>query len=510
MIVFVRLHALINRKLPENRVTEVRKRSNEHPMREQLDSRPSDATKYTFQYPERQELLDFLKGSLIVMLLICIQYGFAVMIFSYRDNPARYLYYLFAYGYAIGNALLGFSVLSFHCLRKKTVQHCWKSYLLRRTRQFSMQPDPCEQANLIQRGNVALQMFSGRNNLSVLSSDYNRDQSDIISGISGVPSVFTHDGPPSRPLSVTGQSVHTGVDITDHNPVELKPVKDPDKADLPDIIKLEPVHTVDVGPSSPRSTELSFPSTFRPPVSPGSGAENNSNAAGISKLGGITDYTITTVSERTFSDHSNLMSVGQSSVATDTKKDNIQKPRTVPANLRNIVPPNWRPVRRKGGADVSYYPYFVDTSLQIPQRGAPIPLTQNNPVTAVPVPSRVEAVGASSTHRDMSSSEKDQKVGDQRPLDLCASADHPSRDQINQRLESHVPLVPKVDSKEQRVLNQVSHYNKTQEGFQPARCKDRPKERKRFEDIPARQGIVYVPVPHVTKKQFELRSETSV
>ena len=448
-----------------------------------------------------------------MMLILCIDCGFVAMIFINKDGSSRYLYYLFSYGLAIANTLLGLSVFVFHCVRREDVHHCWKSFILRRRQKFIVNEEINENEALLEQTDYPMRLSALKANprLSAVHSEHNH--SDIVSGISVAPSVFTHDIPSSRPSSIFGQSCAPG----DAN--DISRPQGPGRLTLP---------TFDNKPS-PKQNDLPSAEPTAPPLPPGCNPLAGFAAyppstvpetvtmlteqpvVATESITATPDFTITTVSERTFSDHSNMVPDGRplyrqpdatrEHVTSDcsTAPSHIDRNKAPPLQLRSFVAPNWKPVRR-GGSSAVFYPY-VDPGFKLLQgpkqsssnsvvgpaastaqdnfQGA-APTESGNPMVplgAFTIPQRTEVIGGSNSNKTAS-------VGNQ------TDHDHP------------VKVPSEAEVKEKKVEQVRKHRT-------PSRRR-RAKSRTRFDDLPVEKCVVYVPIPRASPKKTEIRTETSV
>ena len=76
--------------------------------------------------PKRKELLQSLHGGLLVLLLLILTVVNLTMVYSYKTAKARYLYFLFTYGGAISNFLIGFVIFYYFCFKRKDLRKLLK------------------------------------------------------------------------------------------------------------------------------------------------------------------------------------------------------------------------------------------------------------------------------------------------------------------------------------------------------------------------------------------------
>lgn len=522
-IIFLRLHNLVNRKFPEP----VSNRSPNEPVQAgNCNSKLQPAaTNGDFHFPDRSELLDFVKGSLLVMLILCIDCGFVVMIFVNRKGSSRYLYHIFSYGFAIANMILGLSVFIFHCVRREDVHVCWRSLFKWRKTTLNVENHNEIDALLEPLTNPILTIPLRSNGLvSKLHSEQNNEQSDIISALSAAHSHFTHDVPSSRPSSIFGPSAGDSKSQGKQGIGRLT---------LPTYENNKPIQRASesesasqqVVPSAPPHPLTGFapypPSTI--PDTTNLVRERSIVSAipnGISQNTATPDFTITTVSERTFSDGSNLHSdIRSAAKQFETVRENVvsdhssvlshkdpglrgnQKP-CVP--LRNIVAPNWKPVRH-GGSSAVFYPYVdqnfkslqspgqnslnsvLTSSTQQQQQQAPPAMKGEALPTMGPftIPHRSEGIGATNSNKTPS-------LGNQT-----------DQDQIAKR---------QSDTEVKKLCDKEAHPRKV-ERIRRSRTSSRRRRmrsRTRFEDLPVEKCLIYVPLIEEQEQPAAIGNETSV
>eukprot|EP00794_Sanderia_malayensis_P005726 gene5726-6426_t len=549
MIVFLRLHALINRRFPE---------ASEHTRKLaalQHNSKDADG-KVKFHFPDRSQLLDFIKGSLTVMLILCIDCGFVVMIFTNKNGPSRYLYYIFSYGFAVSNILLGMAVFVFHCVRREDVYACWKAYLLSKSRKFNLQETNAVEMHALMNqtdSNAGVTLTNVR--ASVVHSENAREHSDVISHFSA--SVFTHDVQSSRPSSVFG---HSCPPVANSNRMA-----GPGKLTLPTFeSKTSPRKQSEasvIEPSAPSlpvdNNPLAGFAAYPQPAMPETVTCLNEKSpvfcnatcnATVPTVFTINDATIANFaepaqdqetkvaaafSEKTFSDLGNSTTAGEArhhhhgplegdAVARETimsecgsvpsHMDHSVSQCVAPAlPLRNFVAPNWKPVR-SGGSTAVFYPY-VDPGYKLMQP----PPAQNS---ADPIP--VAAAGPSQV----------QAVIRPEPLNPVNSMIPAGAFTIPQRTEAaacvgggvtnsnqapsvgnHTDQHTDVDQQTKKHAAEVTEAKeKPTQAKKPRhpRNKRRHRSRTRFEDIPVEKCIVYVPLPQVSPNEPKIGNETSV
>lgn len=73
--------------------------------------------------PEKSDIYLYQKGSLLVLVLIVINFALALLLIIY--NEPRYLYLVLNCVYAVGNVVLGAVIFVFHCLKKANVKRFW-------------------------------------------------------------------------------------------------------------------------------------------------------------------------------------------------------------------------------------------------------------------------------------------------------------------------------------------------------------------------------------------------
>ena len=519
MIIFLRLHNLVNRKFPEP----VSGRALDDAIHVNCNSRRDEvAVRGDFHFPDRSELLDFVKGSLLVMLILCIDCGFVVMIFVNRKGSSRYLYHLFSYGFAIANMILGLAVFIFHCVRREDVHVCWRS-LFNRIRGSVDENSTHEIESLLEPLNHPALTSPLRSNgrVSKMNSDHNNEHSDVVSALSAAHSHFTHDIPSSRPSSIFGPSGSDAKNLGRQGFGKLT---------LPSYDNNKPTQRASESESAapqPTPTAPPLPLTGFAPYPPSSIPETIQLVSDppasipvqstIIQNAGTPDFTITTVSERTFSDTSNLHSEIRSGVKPFEPlreiitSDHSSMPSHVDPVLRatqnpcvplqTIVAPNWKPVRR-GGSSAVFYPY-VDPNFKSLQSPGPSSLNSvlsnaQQPVLPAPkieplstvgpftIPHRSEVIGA--TNCSKTSSIGNQTDQEQMPK---RQSDNETKKQPENEIQQE-----KVDSKVRK--NRTSGRRR------------RMRSRTRFDDLPVEKCLIYVPLVEEQEPQIPIRNETSV
>ena len=491
-------------------------------------AKPNETVKQVeFHFPDRSELLDFVKGSLLVMLILCIDCGFVVMIFVNRKGSSRYLYHLFSYGLAIANMILGLAVFIFHCIRREDVLVCYKSLFYNKRLVMDAQNGNEVETLLEPLPNPVLSTpLRSNGGLSRVSSDHNNEQSDVISAFSAAHSHFTHDVPSSRPSSIFGPSAADPKGQGKHGKLTL-PIYDNNKP-MQRVSESES----NIQPPMPTAPPLPLtgfaaypPSTIPEAVMPVHDIPTNAAVQSTALQNTATpDFTITTVSERTFSDTSNLQSdIRAGARHFEALRENVTSDHSsVPSHvdpvlrqnhnghvpLRNIVAPNWKPVRR-GGSSAVFYPYVDPNfkSLQSPgpnslnsvitttssmqqqqqqqQNQSPArvePLATVGPFT---IPHRSEVIGATNSNKTPS-------IGNQTDQDQM-----PKRQSDNETMKQ-------AESEAQP--KKVERVNKSR----TATRRRRMRSRTRFDDLPVEKCLIYVPLIEEIEKPVPIGNETSV
>ena len=517
MIIFLRLHNLVNRKFPDP--TSNRALSNE--IHANCNSRRHETAKQggDFHFPDRSELLDFVKGSLLVMLILCIDCGFVVIIFINRKGSSRYLYHLFSYGFAIANMILGLAVFIFHCVRREDVHVCWRS-LFNRMRGSADEDKTNEIESLLEPLNHPMLNSPLRSNgrVSRMHSDHNNELSDVISALSAAHSHFTHDIPSSRPSSIFGPS---GGDPKSQGKQGIG------KLTLPIYDNNKPTQRVSESESAaPQALPTAPPlpltgfAAYPPSTIPETAQIVNEPSGNVVVQSAVVqnaatpDFTITTVSERTFSDTSNLQSEVRSGVKHFEPLHEIVTSDHMPSHvdpilranqnaclpLQNIVAPNWKPVRR-GGSSAVFYPYvdpnfkslqspgpsslssvLTTTQQQIPNAATIEPLSTVGPFT---LPHRSEVIGATNSIKPPSAGNQT----DQDQVSKRQSDNEAKKKSENELLQERVEKVRKVKTSGRR---------------------RRMRSRTRFDDLPVEKCLIYVPLIEEQEPQIPIRNETSV
>ena len=532
MIIFLRLHAIINKKYPDTS-----DKSHDNAALLHRNSKAGGVMEEGFHFPDRGQLLDFIKGSLIVMLILCIDCGFTVMIFINRNSTSRYLYHLFSYGFAIANMILGLSVFIFHCVRREDVHICWKSLARGRRRRLNLQVAANENDALMEPTDDDLQLMPVRSKSRASNSEHINEHSDVISAFSVNHSVFTHDIPSSRPSSIFGPS--NGDHKTHKRPgvgkLTLPSYENSKNTQRASESESALQQTVPSAPPMPLAGFAAYPPSTLPETVTLLN-EKPSNAAPISTAAHTTatpDFTITTVSERTFSDTSNLVSdIRSAAKQHDVIRENVMSDHSsIPSHVdpaarpnqaarlpfRGIVAPNWKPVRH-GGSSAVFYPYVdpnfksIQTPAQNSMNSVMTSVSSNNhvqpaskieplvPAGPFTIPTRSEVIGG------VAHSSKTPSQGNQTDQDAKRQSENEARKQIEAETRMQTEAEARKKTETEAPEKKVERVKRAR----TANRRRRARNRTRFDDIPVEKCMIYVPLVQEPPKPEVVRNETSV
>jgi len=286
--------------------------------------------------PKRKELLHHLHGGLLVLLLLCVTVTFTMMIYSYKGTKSRLLYSLFTYGSAIANFLIALVVLFFFCYKRKDMRKLIKQTVqgLRHRHHHS---GLSEQTALVEHNCDREEQTD--DHISDNKDGHNHREQPPVghAGVYGLSDHVVSDGsqfiPSLAPEVVAQSDIQLMESGNEH-------VKDQEEEEEEEEKEKEGI-VAPIAPNLRNATlEACVPGVDQSELSEGVGDERVSNA------------------------HN---SIGECSLVSSAKqrKKAPSQPVDVPANLKNFVPENWRPARRRMNKGASYYPYYVSDSAPI-------------------------------------------------------------------------------------------------------------------------------------------------
>ncbi|XP_065648432.1 adhesion G protein-coupled receptor A3 isoform X3 [Hydra vulgaris] len=238
-----------------------------------------------YEFPNRNELISLLHGNLLLLLFFCLLIVFTKMIFIYKDTTSGYLYYIFSYASAISNVILGLVTVCFYCLPRGDMRNRIKKIL---------------------------RCFHWKKEELTIHTCPNLGES-------------LENNDKSNELLDAGSESH-GV------------------FGLSDIV----------------SSESSYPIVCAAVADHCSNIEMDSKRA-FNQVNQRLNPTPSEVSGHT--------SIGECSLNSRPCQKNTNNPKSsdIPENLRNFVPENWRPVRRRVKKGTLFYPYVnTDNSIKSP------------------------------------------------------------------------------------------------------------------------------------------------
>ena len=122
-VVLCYLHAIINKVYPVlNEVAEENLSSVGQSKLSLKVRKDKKVPALEYDFPKRDELMSLLHGNLLVLLFFCLLIVFTKMIFIYKDTASGYLYYVFSYASAFCNLFLGLVTVCFYCLPRKDIR----------------------------------------------------------------------------------------------------------------------------------------------------------------------------------------------------------------------------------------------------------------------------------------------------------------------------------------------------------------------------------------------------
>ena len=351
LVIFLYLHAVINRLFPkpledEPRVLESSddeedencNRQECHVNKCRYKIQPKNRQPIgQFRFPKRKELISYLYGCLLVLLLLCLTFTGVVMIYSYQGSKATYLYMFFSYGSAFCNLLIGVTIFYYHCIKRRDIlKHLLQVFHNLRHQQ------PMSQGTLY------------NTETEVLMSSRERDGSPHILGGEIIDDNDEH--------SLVKEEAHGVYGLSDHAPS--------DSSHIMATVHMENCRTLDgVGESSVGDEKLEEVNKLEIEIENPERESEDFVADTLSRCNSNTVQQSTNkrapMSQSDFSDQDKKSnthnSIGECSLASSRPKrppKNIQ----IPNHLKDFVPENWRPARRRNHKDASYYPYYISES----------------------------------------------------------------------------------------------------------------------------------------------------
>lgn len=484
LIVFCFLHAAINRLFPEPIEGELgdddenseKRNEDGNCNRDQCDAKQCRYTKQAkkkgnkIEIPKRRELLQQLHAGLLILLFMVLTITFVSMIYTSKRTSSRFLYSFFTYGSACFNVFIGITVFYFHCVRRRDLQKLILQTIFQTRYQ---QADNSEATTLVnhQDNGVGDPLVSNNDDLQAVerSSAY---LEALNTGVYGLSDHVVSDGSqiiPSIALEVV--RIPEKVDETAENSLP------PSYNEILDQI-IEPQKTNPDRKAPISQSELSE-------------AERMSNT------------------------HN---SIGECSLASSSRKKAPPKTIEIPQNLKNFVPENWRPARRRMNKGASYYPYYVSdanpisASIAYSSKSSSLASTT---VSGVPLFKHTNGVRP---HTAMATPMIHQPHFPANvPIRFTPPPPHYT--------SHHPPTVnPLVDTQSHQAI--VENHTKLSQSPPPPVIEENDallenpeeveeKESEEEEEMEEKSIFVvspdlYIPMPHVSIKQFVLRHETSV
>eukprot|EP00111_Clytia_hemisphaerica_P005066 TCONS_00014586-protein len=434
--------------------------------------------------PKRKELLQSLHGGLLVLLLLIVTVVNLIMVYSYKNAKARYLYFLFTYGGAISNFLVGFVIFYHFCFKRKDLRKLLKQTFIHFRHKNA---GVSEAIALVTHDDMERQNGSGEVGETENEKQESRD----------FPIHAQHEN-----LGVFGMSDHVISDGSQYIP-SIAPEAQPSEVE-----DQQPDEKSEILDSSTDAHPQTFSKSAVTEVSESERLSNAPNSIGDCSL--------------VSSNH-------------NKRQKTPPKPVDIPTNLKNFVPENWRPARRRMNKGASYYPYYasenapISASLAYSSKSSSlastnvggIPLYKNNHPTNMngmrprmagpgpmplqpPPPQRYQPTMAPPPPR-MVASQQMYLTPTAPPLDAHPMTVLP--------LSSRQPVIEEVDTNTQSSRNEEDF--DVYPEINPVKSETELESELESDEEEAPTPLIvspnlYIPMPHVSIKQFILRNETSV
>ena len=620
LIILCTLHVFINRKVPEEH-------SSKHTTDSETDDKRNSANQSTnnepvieLGFPNRKELLNTLKASLLTALLFILAFAFIIMVHTYRNSKSRYLYFFFSYATTCTLATLGLSLFYYHCVQSNKLSFCarlaFKPRRIKRHReQYDVQDDAgllltrCDQTDASAPNSPVVELkHIERVELTdgptdIHASD-NESSASVIpfssanifskSNLDTITSIDDNSEESSQLITLraeNGQAFdgrgHSHEHITEQN----GRVNEPENWNYSVVgptastsFVSKPAITRQISKSSGGSSSVNTPNrTFEneengKPVAPrptrssqGSSGEKTDkeakdmrrprhlkkNSREIPRHQRITSDNSESDrhSASNFNRQNSVGAGGGGSFTSTSKKERPVNP-NIPENLKSFVPETWRPVRssRRNTAGVSYYPILLNADISkgnVPHSTAPTSIAVSNhqalfkhvrthsgsegPVSSIVEPSSPKVMPPPySTIANANKNTTPPKgpvpyappnaMPQMIPNNVGMNIASNMRPRIPAGPPPHVVPPPQLPPHffGPRMFqfgngirftnpyvtvsgNLIQQTPKIDEDVSDVISSD-----EEVEPLAKVAPVVYIPMPHVTKKQFELRSETSV
>lgn len=520
------LHALINRVFPEplEPVTKEEPVDRDKCNPKSCKYKLKAAEKFVNETPKREELLHFLHGSLFVLLFFILTFTCTLMMYAYKTSSSRYLYYFFCYAAAFFNLCIGVVIFLYHFFKRKDAVNYVTQFVAHLRHQKHAPGTELEElidlagnhTPTIERNSTNLDHAYER---SDIVSEHNSNNLDMTHGVYGL----------SDQLQSEGSQIIASVRV------ETAPAYDGRGESLDDLDN--------VNKRSSNAISLSA-------------NESDANIGNPVKETLDKRFNKTQQSQSELSDADKRSNGGQNSIgecsltSSRTKRVRPKNP-DIPENIKSFVPENWRPARRRGKKGGSYYPYFlsetapVTASLAYSSKSSSLASTT---VSGVPLYiNKKRAANNLAMYNDLFAKNRPQinpMAPIRQPLPPSNIPMHivpgpgypmhvppsPGYSHISNH-QTHAGLTMLNPVQEQNVTpssidsnspDMALNNNKPAIGYQidekqtSENINDNTDKVDEIEDeeedeLPVVVApIIYVPMPHVTKKQFEWRSETTV
>ena len=521
LIIFCYLHALTNRAYPD--------RQDDIP-----DDVPQDKSKCSAKickyrikpktllektFPRRIELLCFMRGSLLLMLFYCLSFTFLAMTYMFKSQDTTiYLYYIFIYASSFCNVAMVLSLFYYHCIKHSEVRdfiHRLFKKVLKREEEETLLANEDEP-----------------------SGEASENTPDAI--------VTAHSPTITiKSININGEAVNANGNIEQSDHI--------DEDSLP-IVTVEPISTR-VETSNNLKTHFSS-SPVRPPTS---GLDSDCNMNNSKANMEESQVPSKSQNQTSASEQERLSNAGQNSIGdcslTSSKNNRKSRPVNpdIPENLRSFVPENWKPAqRRRKPKNGSYYPYFLNepAKASVAYNSAGSSVSTN--ISGVPLyVNKRQAINNFAVYNERFNKSRDiahqfNRMGPiQQPLPPQNYAPNiPIRlpqgsNPYHQYSMSSGPVTPNVSgiqrsmmltphildyrggyvTSDGSVTNKSETYPKN--NYQQELSNDNIREINKVEEENRTESeseeeappiqiapILYIPVPHVTRKQFILREET--
>lgn len=412
--------------------------------------------------PEREELLQTLHGGLLVLLLLSVSITFLTMVYSYKDSKARYLYFLFTYGSAISNFLVGFVIFYYFCVKRSDLQKLLKDTFVGVKERRQGKHGSGDQ--------MESRFFVEHDSNARCDDDEEADEREMFDDVD--------DGECGEDVAVADALVEHEVEKAR---VQIRGSEDEEA------LKMHDQSATEAGDRNHHHHKLQTP------------------------------FVQSEISENEhFSNAPN--SIGECSLVSSGKRNKpAAKPIELPTNLKNFVPENWRPARRRMNKGASYYPYYVSDNAPI---SASLAYSSKSSSLASTTVSGVPLYKNNHTPQHANGGIGPSPVAfhSQPPhlppnVPIRLAPPPPSYVAVMAGNTFHPPVINEIDTDPIGSENETgSMVNPEETDLVESETGLMRESESEIDEAPkvAVAPNLYIPMPHVSIKQFILRNETSV